>query len=274
MKIIQWNDLHIDVSKFDLSVFTAEDIASFTDCTLVVAGDVCSNWRDGYLEFLREVAPLFQHVVAVFGNHEYWDQDIMADITARRHMSKLQVLSDFPQNVHLLTNSEVEIDGVVFLGGTLWTDLNQGNPSDVMVAEYHMKDFQYIYAEDGGFDKITPDLWMALHSGTKLFIEKALARIPASKKVVVVTHHAPCYLSIHKDYKNEDTNSSYYSDLSRLIMDVSDTRPDGWRWLHGHTHHAVEYKLSTCTITCNPRGYQSEKYQEDTGFDPLKVLEV
>jgi hypothetical protein len=78
-------------------------------------------------------------------------------------------------------------------------------------------------------------------------------------------------MSIHEFYKNEyHVNGAYHSDLSNFILD----RPQIKLWTHGHTHHAFDYMLGSCRIVCNPRGYQSPGYSEDTGWDPIKVIEI
>ncbi len=275
MKIIQWNDLHIDVCKFDLTNFSKEDLELFSDCTLVMPGDLTSNWKNLALTFLMEVAEMFQHVVYILGNHEYWSCDIFSDITMRERIEKMKEKGMFPTNVHLLDDRCVEIEGVTFVGGTLWTDLNRGDPIDELISARCMNDYDRIFIEEGGFAMLTPKIWKHMHGETLGFIQKVLSHTPDTEKVVVVTHHAPCSLSIHSDFAGHDSNSSYYSDLSDLILTYSEKFTEGWNWLHGHVHRDFDYTLGTCRVTCNPRGYQS-KYLggEGTGFNALKVIEI
>ena len=78
--------------------------------------------------------------------------------------------------------------------------------------------------------------------------------------VVVLTHHAPSFKSIdpvHVSggiYGTDDLNGAYASDLSSMILDS----PNIKFWVHGHTHHTVDYPIGECRILSNQRGYHSE----------------
>jgi predicted phosphodiesterase len=87
---------------------------------------------------------------------------------------------------------------------------------------------------------------------------------------VVVTHHSPSSLSSSQTYVDDILNGAYYSDLSGLILDnpVIDT------WVHGHTHESHHYSIGDTKVICNPRGYQSITYNQETGFDENMVFEV
>jgi hypothetical protein len=42
-------------------------------------------------------------------------------------------------------------------------------------------------------------------------------------------------------------------------------------WIHGHTHHCVDYKIGKTRVFSNQRGYPGEP---DLGFKPDVVIEV
>jgi L-ascorbate metabolism protein UlaG (beta-lactamase superfamily) len=65
-------------------------------------------------------------------------------------------------------------------------------------------------------------------------------------------------------------NGAYHSDLSEFILD----HPQVVLWTHGHTHHCFDYQIGNCRVVCNPRGYESDGYSEETGFNPNLVLEI
>jgi len=67
---------------------------------------------------------------------------------------------------------------------------------------------------------------------------------------VVITHHAPCSLSVSPKYKTELTNCFYICDQSELIRKKKPAF-----WIHGHIHEAVDYKLYDTRIVSNPFGY-------------------
>ena len=42
-------------------------------------------------------------------------------------------------------------------------------------------------------------------------------------------------------------------------------------WIHGHTHHNVDYKIGATRIYSNQRGYPEERL---AGFAPEKIIEI
>jgi hypothetical protein len=42
-------------------------------------------------------------------------------------------------------------------------------------------------------------------------------------------------------------------------------------WIHGHTHHAMDYRIGPTRILCNPLGYPHEA---NDGFDPRLTVEL
>jgi hypothetical protein len=41
-------------------------------------------------------------------------------------------------------------------------------------------------------------------------------------------------------------------------------------WIHGHSHHAVDYEIAGTRIVSNPKGYPGE----DCGFCPGLIVEI
>ena len=75
------------------------------------------------------------------------------------------------------------------------------------------------------------------------------------RKLIVMTHHAPTFKSIHPKYINDrQLNGAYASDLSDFILD----RPLIKYWLHGHIHATNDYMVGDCRVISNPRGYVME----------------
>ncbi len=63
---------------------------------------------------------------------------------------------------------------------------------------------------------------------------------------------------------------SYSSSIDEYILE----HPQIKLWTHGHTHEDFDYMLGTTRIVCNPRGYNSDGYSEDTGWNPNLILEI
>jgi hypothetical protein len=99
-------------------------------------------------------------------------------------------------------------------------------------------------------------------------IREAVAENPAGK-FVVVGHHSPSKLSTKPQYERDViVNGAYSSDLSELMLD----HPQICMWTHGHTHHEFDYRIGTCRVVCNPRGYHG--YEPQAADWQLKTFEV
>ena len=171
-------------------------------------------------------------------------------------------------NIHFLDKDHIEIDDVVFVGGTLWTDMNRNDPTTMQVIEGMMNDFRIIRNSQRNYSRFFPMDSVIHHKETLEYIKQVVDSDP-TKKYVVVGHHAPTPLSIHERYKKDVwMNGGYHSDLSEFILD----RPQIVLWTHGHMHDPFDYMMGDTRIVCNPRGYK--------GHDPhaehfqLKFIDV
>jgi Icc-related predicted phosphoesterase len=234
MKINYLNDIHLE---FGLLMHELEGEV------LVLAGDVHTKGRN---DWINEAAKYFGDVVYVLGNHEYYQ---------RKHPDEMEKYrKGLASNVHLLENESVTINGVTFHGGTLWNNMDNGNPIVEMAVEYFMNDFRVIRT-NGGKRRFTP-LWARhLHSETVRYFKKNVK--PGD---IVVTHHAPSFLSIHPDYPDFKTNCGFASDFKPQL------------WFHGHVHNSFDYTIGDTRILCNPRGYTSKDLNPD--FDVNAFVEI
>ena len=102
MKLHILSDLHIEFEGFSPPETSAD--------VVVLAGDICVGAAG--IEWAARQFPDVP-VIYVPGNHEYYGFDIgSAD----------EWCSTAPANIHVLSNNVLELDGVRFLGATLWTD--------------------------------------------------------------------------------------------------------------------------------------------------------
>ena len=217
-----------------------------------------------FRDFLKRCAFQYPHVVYVAGNHEFYNGKFYAGIQYLRNEC-----AKFP-NVYFLENDTKIIDDVVFVGATLWTDMNRGDPLTLHAVRDMMNDFRIIRNDQKGYTPLKPADVALRHRETLQYFRLMLSE-HKDKKCVVVGHHSPSFQSVHEEYKSQYLmNGSYHSDLSEFIMD----HPQVKLWTHGHTHHTFDYVIGETRVICNPRGYQSDGYSEDTGFDPAKIVEV
>jgi hypothetical protein len=152
--------------------------------------------------------------------------------------------------------------------------MNRGDPLTKQSLKYSMNDFMCVRKIKGvDYSKFSPSDAEAIHHRTLQYFKTILTLpIYAGKKFVVVSHHAPCHLSIAQQYKADFLmNGGFYSELSEFILD----HPQIKLWIHGHTHTAFDYMIGDdCRVICNPRGYKSAMYDEYTGWNPLLTINI
>lgn len=264
MKIALASDLHLEFADINLVNDEGADV-------LILSGDICiandlhdhpapndppttaDNMRLGsrqtcayrFRGFFKRVSEQFKNVVVVAGNHEFYHGKWVASLVHLR-----EEYSRYP-NIHFLERDTVDIDGVTFMGGTLWSDCNKGDPLTLHALSDMMQDFSLIRNDDAGYTKLRPAHAVSRHRQTLEYFKHVLSH-NKTNKCVVVGHHAPSALSISDYYKNRTTmNGGYYSDLSEFILD----HPQIKLWTAGHMHHSYQYHLGDTLVACNPRGY-------------------
>jgi predicted phosphodiesterase len=286
MKIATCSDIHLEFGEIELK--NPSDVE-----VLILSGDICvaadvlpfnGDEDQGFAtarssrthEFFQNCCREFKHVIYIVGNHEHYHGDYVKTIP------KLKELLGYNVNLHILDKERVDIGDVVFLGGTLWTDMNKEDSETLSQIRGMMNDFRIIENsydvvhfkdEDGNFhtrtSKFSPQDSVNDHKDMLDYIDAQYKDLPPWKSVVVVGHHSPSKTSTHPRYKDETLmNGAYSSDLTQFILD----RPGIKLWTHGHTHEDFDYMIGSCRIVCNPRGYIH--YEDRANHFELKVVEV
>lgn len=215
-----------------------------------------------FRDFLKRVSFQFPHVVYVAGNHEFYHGKFIGSLQDLR-----DECAKYP-NVYFLENDMKEIDDVVFVGATLWTDMNRGDPLTLHAVTDMMNDFRIIRHDGHGYTKLRPAHAADRHRKSLGYIRQIL-EMKADKRCVVVTHMAPSFQSISEKYSDQSLmNGAYASDLCEFILDHPQIR----LWTHGHVHNVNDYMIGTTRVVSNPRGY--EGYEPDTGWNPNIALEI
>lgn len=251
MKIRLLSDLH---TEFRLPYKTADFAEYRGEDVLVLAGDIASgstNTMD-VIKFFK--AQGFPHIVYVAGNHEYYGGDF---VDFNQKMAKKCAAVE---GVHFLNPGSVVIDGVLFTGGTLWTNFAD-NPLSQSMARRGITDFRLIKSFD------TNECARTYYKHLDYIVDSYEDR--GDKKVVVVTHFLPARECIAPRFRGPDLINDYFAnDLGEFISDMSDTT-----WLFGHTHDATDIVLGTTRVVANPHGYYNAM-NDGKGFDPFKTITV
>ena len=263
MKLRILSDLHLEFFPFDIP-----ELPSDNESVLVLAGDIAPFACRTILEpFLVGLAERFHAIVYVPGNHEYYGSVWPGAINDVRGWG-------LPRNVHILDRSSVHIDDVTFLGATLWTDFNNGDPWSMYGAQRGMMDYHAISTSSTGGATLSPSDTLADHCRSRTWLEDELAELLAKRRtVVLITHHGLTPKSIHPQYFGNPLNSAFVSDLSDILLAYSPALA-----IHGHTHSSFDYRVNgegSTRIITNPRGYaKSTHSQENEEFDPLLLVEI
>ena len=284
MKIKLVSDLHLEFSDINIQndnnydvlilggdIMIAQDLhdhhaADFNPYSSGALADLSRKMQRvaRFRDFFKRCSFQFPHVIYIMGNHEFYHGKFFASIDHMR-----DECAKYP-NVYMLERDTKVINDVVFVGGTLWTDMNKGDPLTMHAIEGMMNDFRIIRNDKREFARMSARDVADRHARTLGYFKQILSD-NKDKKCVVVGHHSPSRLSTHENYKDEYLmNGGYHSDLSEFIMD----HPQIKLWTHGHTHHPFDYMIGETRVVCNPRGYEGDGYSEDSGWNPNIVLEI
>lgn len=258
MRIRVLSDLHIDFGGGPLPAPCGEDV-------VVLAGDICEGVAG--IEWAVQAFPA-RPIVFVPGNHEYYEARMDALAADLRACAERLA----PGRLHVLDRGAVVIDGVRFVGATLWTDYRLFGDAQAAMrySQPRLLDYHRILVagEDGQDRLLTPEDTVRLHGPARQYLALALAS-GDPRKTVVVTHHGPHPKSIAPQFADDLTSAGFISDLGPMMGRAA-------LWVHGHTHVSFDYAVSGTRIVCNPRGYcrRDGSACENPGFDWDKVVEV
>jgi predicted phosphodiesterase len=233
---------------------------------LVLAGDIAKGPQA--LELFADWP--VPDIVYIAGNHEFYGREWEATRAEVRSAAR-------GTRVHFLDNEAVVLNGVRFLGATLWTDFELPglgiDPATAMAAvQEALLDYRHIRTASGPL--LAADT-LRDHRVARAWLEREL-QVPHAGPTVVVTHHAPHPLSVHPRYAGDPVNAGFVSDLTPLLEQAD-------LWLHGHVHDSFDYRVGRARVVCNPAGYIRNVGQvrdgapvqlENAAFDPRLVIEL
>lgn len=283
MKLHVLSDLHLEFAPHLVN----EDAARTAD-VIVLAGDLHTGTQA--IGWARQSFP-DKPIIYVAGNHEFYGHHW--DKLLEQLRSEAQV-----HGVHFLENDSVIIDGVRFLGATLWTDFDYfgraKRHANMLAAEAGMNDFKRIKAKtilpadvsrilgtsDGKFRpvrwtrKLTAVHTLARHQASMAWLRDELPKGDPDR-TVVVSHHFPHKNSCDLSYSSDPLTSIYGSHLDQKVLLGAKI------WIHGHTHCSRNYRIGdskrAVRVISNPRGYPFawlENEYENNEFEPALLLEV
>lgn len=252
MKIQLYSDIHIE----QIGFFS---IPKLDSDLIILAGDIDTGIYG--LEWAQELTTLHKKpVIYVAGNHEYYRHEYH-ELT-----QSMREYADQYDYLHFLEKDELILNGVRFLGTTLWTNyFDEYGPSErdknMKVLEAALMDHRVIRMDDRRFS--AQDAY-AEHLTSLAWLKEKLSE-DFSGKTVVITHHAPSFLCNHKDFGMNEMSPGFVSNLEHLMNGVD-------LWCYGHTHSNLDIKVQGCRLVSNQKGYKREK--TPVPFKPQLVISI
>lgn len=284
MKLALASDLHLEFAQLELknpgvdALILSGDIMVATSLQEHKTDAQSRGLRKRFTEFFENVTKEFPRVIYVMGNHEHYHGDFP---NTPKYIREFLARNNF-NNVELLDKEVTNLGDFTVFGATLWSDFNKQDPVSMQAAGGYMNDYRVI--EDtrypppipmyGGWDRqpyglknfLTPADVLKEHIQTLISLRKVAE---TGQPMIVVGHHSPSFLSVHKDYKEDKyLNGAYHSSLEHYM----DEFPNIKLWTHGHTHYPFDYEVYDTRIVCNPRGYHG--YEAAANDFQLKVIEL
>ena len=148
MKIHILSDIHTEFSDFDPPETDAD--------VVVLAGDI--GVGSGGIQWAERRYPKVP-VIYVPGNHEFYGRDV-------RDTDRLFEAAS--ANIHVLSDSTHEFDGVRFLGATLWTDFKLYGEGEAWFSRRRARALieDFVSIKSGGL-LFTPEDSVELHEASK-----------------------------------------------------------------------------------------------------------
>jgi predicted phosphodiesterase len=248
MRLRILSDLHFEFGTVDLPSVEAD--------VVILAGDIHLG-REGRRWARAAFSGL--PVVYVMGNHEFYNHSL-PELT-----ETLQKESS-GSSIHVLENSIAEINGFTFLGCTLWTDFDllEQAADSMKYAESIMSDYSIIVNSATGRRLRARDT-ARLHADSVSWLRSELAKHDPAR-TIVVTHHAPSLMSEAPYHVGSALSPAFASNLDELVKTSGVPL-----WIHGHTHHNVDYTLGSTRVLTNQRGYPDQLCY---GFDSALVVDL
>lgn len=234
------------------------------ETTLLICGDIgLGHKKETWLKPLEVLSSRFREILFCGGNHFFYDNNLFEGFPSN-------IKINIP-NVHLLEYESIVIDDVLFIGATMWSDLNPKNSEfstyDIQTAvRYRMNDYVCIMKQNSK-EAISINQTMNRFIRSKNYIYHELKN-SSCDKTVVMTHHGPSFKEMNEDFRGNILNHAYFSDLDNMIEELG--KPN--YWFFGHTHDTLNYTIGKTTIRTNPFGYYP--YQTNKSFDPNLTIEI
>jgi predicted MPP superfamily phosphohydrolase len=232
---------------------------------LALCGDIGNPYLSNYQEFLDIHSKLFEHILLVAGNHEYYNLDNNQNTIIQVDNYISNIVKNY-DNVTYLNKNKFIIGKTKFIGCTLWTDVAKIQT----VAEMAMNDYRSIFVESNcAYERLTEthkiikpyksllssDNVIGMHRQMKKWLSQEINSSDNTTDIIVLSHHAPTFKMLPKIDIYSDCYASNCENIIKSPVKF---------WLSGHTHACMKYDMNGIIFLSNCMGYP---YQNILDYD-------
>lgn len=242
------SDLHIELH--DHIPSASEYITPSAD-VLILAGDIGRIHKYEQLRcFLKDLCSMFQIVLYVPGNHEFYKVDSVEPKSVNELLEDLLKIKEEIPNLYILNRSSVVIGNVCIAGCTLWTQ------SAVHIPQFIVR-----------IKDIDTATYNSMFCKDLKYIEQMITYCQNKKlKLVVVSHHCPTH-SVGRKKPRDKFKTLYTSNLDYLL---DSSKVD--TWICGHIHSNFDHKTKNGTrLVSNQKGKPKDNLLD---YSKTKVISV
>lgn len=218
------SDVHIE--KLSALKKTIKDVISPCAKILIVAGDLGhTENEEKYRDACKELCSMFEQVILVPGNHEYYSSTSKTIQKTTEFLLGLQFESE-TTNLTVLIDSDIVVEGIFIFGSVFWSYCPQ----------QHYKMLP-LYNDKG---LLTAGDFNNLHLESVRKLEESIQHAARNNwEMLVVTHYAPSFEgTFAKKHvsstgpKGDPKNYMYCSSSDHFIENKNILS-----WVYGHTGH-------------------------------------
>lgn len=194
MRILPLSDLHLELWK---EFAPKINVALSRPDVVILAGDIHTGAKavEWAAQTFAGIPVLYVH-----GNHEAYGKHIDSV------QAEIAEACKATNHVHFFNEDELIVDGVRFLGATMWTDFclfgDDARQAAMREAEQVIMDYKRIRLANAGDRQLRASDTAKMHAMQTHWLKTKLAE-KFSGKTVVVTHMAPSMRSVAERYADD-----------------------------------------------------------------------
>jgi UDP-2,3-diacylglucosamine pyrophosphatase LpxH len=237
------SDLHIEKLPENTPIEYFNGMIKPTASILCLLGDIFNLENHNYVTFFESLKNKFNYVLVIPGNHEYY---CLSEIKNKEEIDVIINAICEQYKFIFLNNKSVIIDGIRFIGTTLWSYVDIHHKKYI---EGYMNDYKYIYSSGS----LISSNYINFHFERSLafIMQEMIYGIINNNINVVLTRHAPLLNEcVSKKFENSESNCAFGTNLQNII-----DKKTIQLWCCGHTHNNFNFEINNVRIVSNQRGY-------------------